>query len=131
MSLEEYTDEQIVDGILHNDERIIGYFFNRKDGKDDNEEVGMMCNKTKEMLSKIDEFNKTAKKDLVKYLFNIGMSWEECVHYPEENKYNPKTMSSYTGEEMEKGTPVYIVSIGYEFPNTNAGRNRPIVYERG
>lgn len=30
MSLEEYTDEQIVDGILHNDERIIGYFFNRK-----------------------------------------------------------------------------------------------------
>lgn len=30
MSLEEYTDRQIVDGILRNDERIIGYFFNRK-----------------------------------------------------------------------------------------------------
>lgn len=100
------------------------------DGKDDNKEVGMVCNKTKEMLSEIGEFNKAAKKDLVKYLLNIGMSWEECVHYPEENGYNPKTMSSYTGEEMEEGTPVYIVSIGYEFPNTNAGLKRPIVYER-
>ena len=30
MISEEYTDKQIVDGILRGDERIIGYFFNRK-----------------------------------------------------------------------------------------------------
>lgn len=99
-------------------------------GKDDNEKVREMRDKAKEMLSEIDEFNKAAKKDLVKYLSNIGMSWEECVYYPVECKYNPKTMSSYNGEEIEEGTLVYIVSIGYEFPNTNAKPQRPIVFER-
>lgn len=81
------------------------------------------------MLKDIDDFNTNLKPDLIKYLETIEKKWNDCVSFPVEDIYNPSTMQPYA-DEMEKGAPIYVVSLGYKFPKSNAEEQQPMVFVR-
>ncbi|MFS2410286.1 hypothetical protein AAH145_04995 [Bacteroides thetaiotaomicron] len=85
--------------------------------------------RTLSMLKDIDDFNANLKPDLVKYLDSIDKKWKDCVSFPVEDIYNPSTMQPYA-DEMEKGSPIYVVSLGYKFPKSNAEEQQPMVFVR-
>lgn len=103
---------------------------NSNDTENDSREIKRMNDRIKKMLSEIENFNDTERKYLEEYLSSIESNWENCVFYPKEYLYNSRTMFAFDGSKIEEGTPVYIVSIGYKFPNSNAEPKLPLVVER-
>ena len=81
------------------------------------------------ILKDITNFNDTLKQDLINCLSSIGKKWEDCVLLPNECSYNPSTMQYYN-VEIEKGTPIYVVSLGYDFPKSNLGKCLPKVFPK-
>lgn len=82
------------------------------------------------ILNEIDVFNDKSKLDLIKYLSKLGKKWEDCILFPEEFNYNPKTMCLYNDLKIEKDAPIYVVSLGNKFPNSNSEDQLPIVLAR-
>lgn len=87
-------------------------------------------NKVDIILNKIDGFNESFKPDLLNYLSGFNKKWEDCVIYPNDNVYNPQTMAPLNDIEIENGEPIYIVSLGYDFPNSNSKKVLPTVVRR-
>ena len=103
---------------------------NSNETENDSREIKRMNDRIKKMHSEIENFNDTERKYLEEYLSSIESNWENCVFYPKENLYNSRTMFAFDGSKIEEGTPVYIVSIGYKFPNSNAEPKLPLVIGR-
>ena len=82
------------------------------------------------ILNEIDVFNDKSKLDLIKYLSKLGKKWEDCILFPKEFKYNPQTMCLYNDIELKKDAPIYVVSLGNKFPNSNSEDQLPIVLSR-
>lgn len=85
--------------------------------------------RTLSILKDIDDFNTSLKPDLIKYLDTIEKKWQDCVLFPNEYIYKPSTMQPYN-DEIEEGSPIYVVSLGYKFPNSNSEEQQPMVYIR-
>lgn len=81
------------------------------------------------ILKNITKFNNTLRQDLISCLSSIGKKWEDCVLLPNECSYNPSTMQ-YFNVEIEKGTPIYVVSLGYDFPKSNLTKCLPKVFPK-
>lgn len=86
--------------------------------------------KTLSILAGIDNFNANYKPDLIDYLSEINIKWEDCVLFPNEFTFNPSAMIPFNDLEIEEGTPVYVVSLGYKFPNSNSEKQLPMVFIR-
>lgn len=86
--------------------------------------------KTSQILDEIDKFNSEYKKDLISYLSSIESTWDDCVIFPKEFFYNSKTMSSFNDNDIEEGAPIYVVSLGCQFPNSNSESTLPLVFKQ-
>ena len=86
--------------------------------------------KTISILSDIDKFNTNYRTDLVEYLKKIGKTWEDGVSFPSDFHYMPQIMVPYNDVEIESGTPIYVVSLGLHFPNSNSDEQLPCVFIR-
>lgn len=82
------------------------------------------------ILSDIDNFNNNYREDLVNYLSEINTIWEDCVQFPSNNIFNSQIMVPFNDVDIEEGEPVYIVTLGYAFPNSNSERQLPNVFKR-
>lgn len=86
--------------------------------------------KTFSILSQIKRFNETLKPGLLNHLASENIGWDDCVSFPETNIYNPDEMEPCNDAvEIESGEPVYIVSLGLHFPNSNSEKQKPSVYK--
>lgn len=86
--------------------------------------------KTISILSQIKRFNESLKPGLLSYLASENIGWEDCVSFPEPNIYNSAEMEPCTDAiEIVSGEPVYIVSLGLHFPNSNSEKQKPSVYK--
>lgn len=94
------------------------------------ERVDRNGKKTDILLADIDNFNANYKPDLIGYLSNFNTKWEDCVLFPNEFIFNPSTMIPFNDLEIEEGTPVYVVSLGYNFPNSNSEKQLPMVFRK-
>ncbi len=90
-------------------------------------EIGSKVNS---LLVEIDKFNREYRTDLEEYLTSIKSKWDDCVIYPKEDTFNPLTMNAFNGSAYPNGTPVYVVELGYNFPNSNAEKCLPVVFKR-
>ena len=86
--------------------------------------------KSSSILCDIDNFNKCYREDLVNYLSEINTKWEDCVQFPINKKFNSQIMIPFNDVDIEEGAPVYIVTLGYAFPNSNSERQLPNVFKR-
>lgn len=86
--------------------------------------------KTLQILEEIEKFNSELKKDLITYLEGIESTWDNCVIFPKEFVYNSETMASFSDNDIEEGTPIFVVSLGYKFPNSNSESTLPLVFTR-
>jgi len=86
--------------------------------------------KSKSILSEIENFNENFRSDLVNYLSEKNTNWEDCVKCPSDSMFNSQIMTPFNDVEIEEGTPVFIVSLGYNFPNSNSERQLPNVFKR-
>ncbi len=82
------------------------------------------------MLAEIDEFNASYRALLVDHLKEKGTSWSDSVIFPNELIYIADYMSAYNDSDIEPGAPIYVVSVGLNFPNSNSERVYPIVFKR-
>lgn len=96
----------------------------------DDDKSKNISDETKNILKEIDAFNVKFKPDLINFLSKLGFKWEDCVLFPEEFKYDSKKMCSYNEMEIEEEAQIYVVSLGYEFPNSNLGKQLPVVFKR-
>lgn len=94
------------------------------------QQVSMGDEKTMTILSEIDKFNSECKSDLLEHLTSINCKWDDCVHYPKGTDYDPKTMACFNDIDIEVGTPIYVVSLGFDFPNSNSEKQLPKVFKR-
>lgn len=85
--------------------------------------------KSASILCDIDNFNNNYREDLVNYLSEINTTWEDCVQFPSNNIFNSQIMTPFN-DDIEEGAPVYIVTLGYAFPNSNSERQLPNVFKR-
>lgn len=86
--------------------------------------------KTISILSQIKRFNESLKPGLLSHLASENIGWDDCVSFPESNIYNSEEMESCTDAiEIAPGEPVYIVSLGLHFPNSNSEKQKPSVYK--
>ncbi len=81
------------------------------------------------LYNDIEEFNKSYKPGLLSYLDSMEKSWNECVQLPATYYYDPGIMK-YIGNEPLPGTPIYVVSLGFQFPNSNGEEKLPSVMTR-
>ena len=79
------------------------------------------------ILKDINDFNMNYKSDLINYLSSVNTRWEDCVLFPDEFTYNPSLMMPFN-EEIAEGTPIYVVALGYQFPNSNSEKQLPVVF---
>lgn len=86
--------------------------------------------KTLSILADIDNFNANYKPDLIGYLSKFNTKWEDCVLFPNDFIFNPSTMIPFNDLEIEERTPVYVVSLGYNFPNSNSEKLLPMVFRK-
>lgn len=82
------------------------------------------------ILKDIEDFNEKNRQYLLDYLDEIHERWEDCVLFPNEIKFNHSTMTPYK-DEIEDGTPIYVVSLGFKFPNSNLDETLPQVIPKG
>lgn len=78
------------------------------------------------IMDEIVKFNKEYRLGIEKYLSEVAnKKWEECVIFPQGTTYDSKTMGSYN-EDLTDGVQVYIVSLGFNFPNSNVSKQLPL-----
>ena len=122
------------DGMLNVIQMLVRYLYNPTDDLlNDIKSEAKDKNKNEEItsiLNNIADFNENLKPDLIRYLSSIGKKWEDCVLFPDKYTYNPSTMQYYNNE-IENGTPIYVVSLGYDFPNSNLKKCLPKVFPKG
>lgn len=85
--------------------------------------------KSASILLDIDDFNNNLKSDIVSYLNDRGVKWEDCVQFPGSKNFDSQIMIPFN-DEIEEGFPVYIVSLGFAFPNSNSEKQLPNVFMR-
>ncbi len=86
--------------------------------------------KTASILSEIENFNDKYRNNVISYLTEKGKVWSQCVIFPNDSVYHPNLMSVYNDADLEEGTPVFIVALGYSFPDSNSEEVSPIVFKR-
>ena len=117
-------------GKLNVIQMLVQYLYNPTDDLLDNiKSEATDGDKAISILKDIANFNNTLKHDLIHYLSSIEKKWEDCVLFPDECTYNPSTMQ-YFNNEIEEGTPIYVVSLGYDFPKSNFGKRLPKVFPK-
>lgn len=110
---------------------LVNYLYNPDNSiRERIQQVSMDDEKAISILSEIDKFNNECKSDLLEYLTSINCKWDDCVHYPKETDYNPQTMACFNDIDIEVGTPIYVVSLGFNFPNSNSEKQLPKVFKR-
>lgn len=117
-------------GKLNVIQMLVQYLYNPTDDLLDNiKSEATDGDKAISILKDIANFNNTLKPDLIHYLSSIEKKWEDCVLFPDECTYNPSTMQ-YFNNEIEEGTPIYVVSLGYDFPKSNLEKRLPKVFPK-
>jgi len=82
------------------------------------------------IFSAINNFNEEYKPRIVDYLSKeVGKRWEDCVLFPQEKVFNSQAMAPFN-DDIEEGTPVYIIALGFDFPNSNREKQLPKVMAR-
>lgn len=81
------------------------------------------------IIDEIDSFNKSLKQDFLKYLENENLQWDKCIIFPDSTYFSPETMIPYNDSDIENDTPIYVVSLGFDFPNSNSEKVLPTVFK--
>lgn len=81
------------------------------------------------IMDEIDSFNKSLKQDLLKYLENENLEWDKCIIFPISTLFSSETMLPYNDSDIDNDTPIYIVSLGFDFPNSNSEKVLPTVFK--
>lgn len=82
------------------------------------------------ILNEIDEFNNSLRTHLITDQQSQGIKWSDCVYFPERKLYDPCKMEVSNGADIAKGNPVYVVSIGLDFRNSNSEKQKTRVFPR-
>lgn len=86
--------------------------------------------KVSSIIEAIEQFNRTHRDNLEAYLKRDGSSICNQIIFPESRKYDKNVMQVFNDENIEEGSPIYIISLGYSFPNSNTNAEKPLVYPR-
>ena len=112
-------------------EMLVQYLYNPEKAIQERIQLASMDDeRSLSILAEIGKFNDEYRPDLGEYLASINAKWNDCVQYPIETNYNPRTMACYNDLEIEIGTPIYVVSLGFNFPNSNSEKQLPKVFKR-
>lgn len=75
--------------------------------------------KVKSVESKINMFNDSYRKEILKALKCLGSSWEACVRFPLNKEFNNDFDENILGESVDNGLVITrVIALGYEFPNS-------------
>lgn len=75
--------------------------------------------KIRSVESKINMFNESYRKEILKALKSLGMSWDNCVRFPLKMGFNNDWDENILGESMNQGAIITrVISLGYEFPDS-------------
>lgn len=102
-------------------EMLVDYLYSSK--IDLKNELGREANndrRVSEILDLIEKFNKSSRNDIICYLQKIKSDWNRCLFFPENKVFQSDNMKIFNDiEKLEEGTPVYVLSLGYELPDSN------------
>lgn len=115
--------------ILH---KLINYLYEPSDtlrNEINSLESSRNTERIKDIFDKIDKFNTSFKQGMLDYLNNEGRKWEDCVIFPYSCYFSSDTMSPYNATDINEGNPIYVVSLGFNFPNSNYGKVLPEVID--
>lgn len=82
------------------------------------------------LLEEIDNFDKTYRPNIDRFLGLINSSLEKCLIFPKERYFLARDMESVTGRNLKDGSPVYIIGLGYDFPEIDVPSQKPSVFPK-
>lgn len=82
------------------------------------------------LLEEIDNFDNTYRPNIDRFLGLINSSLEKCLIFPKERYFLARDMESVTGRNIKDGNPVYIIGLGYHFPDIDIPSQKPSVFPK-
>lgn len=79
------------------------------------------------IMGSIARFNEKKRNTLDSYLSQKNYNLAECLFRPSVSYFMNTEMTPFSGEEIVENTPVYVVSLGINFPYTNIEKELPHV----
>jgi DNA repair exonuclease SbcCD ATPase subunit len=114
-------------GKLQTLENLVKYLYNPSLYNKSDVQLEFNDNESQKVFDKIYDFNQSSKPSLISYLDSIGKKWEDCITYPKTKKFSHQTMEPLNGLDIDEGETIYVVFVGFRFPNSNAESHLPCV----